>query len=707
MDRGSWQALLRTFAVADPVVQRLSLFVVPKKDRDSVVFRDFQVSQALKAGDYTLKVEGKIYKLLGSTGYPVDSGVVGDSIGRVRGFIWQPSAQVLADHKTVDFNVRTPREASQTLIRSLTPQQDGPYLKLTLVGINAPRLAATLNLWTEQFVAEATALKKTRVTSLAKILNGQRDYAAQTLSEAENSLQEYRVKTVTKPSDRQVPIAVGLDMTNASVLDAYFQKKLRVETLSRDRKKLESILDSSVANKVPLTVEAVLSVPQVNQDPASARVREALSEQSAHEVTVRKVQEAYQEANTLVIKEKDLLKQAQDRVPRELTTYVSQLKMIEATLDTNIASSGKELQDIPVRAIEEAKRKRAVNEAEAMFSNLDMKAHEAQLAEASTIPDVSIVDTAVAPSIPTRNTAPILILGAIGAALAFGILLAVLLDQTDRRFRHPEQATDDLGLYILGVVPVIGGKRRGGSEQAAQVVETFRTIRMNVRYATEPGRALAVTITSPGPNDGKSLISSNLALSFAESGARTLLIDGDIRRGELSKTFGTKSRPGLVEYLDGTALIAEVLQPTASHPNLTIMPAGARRRRAPELLATPRLPQLIAQLSKEFDVIVVDSPPLGAGFDAFALSTATANMAVVLRAGITDRKMAKAKLETVAQLPIRIIGTVLNGIKLAGAYQYYSYYQDYAAEDEEVVAQAPRIASGAERPSVQISVDKS
>ena len=707
MDRGSWQALLRTFAVADPVVQRLSLFVVPKKDRDSVVFRDFQVSQALKAGDYTLKVEGKIYKLLGSTGYPVDSGVVGDSIGRVRGFIWQPSAQVLADHKTVDFNVRTPREASQTLIRSLTPQQDGPYLKLTLVGKNAPRLAASLNLWTEQFVAEATALKKTRVTSLAKILNGQRDYAAQTLSEAENSLQEYRVKTVTKPSDRQVPIAVGLDMTNASVLDAYFQKKLRVETLSRDRKKLESILDSSVANKVPLTVEAVLSVPQVNQDPASARVREALSEQSAHEVTVRKVQEAYQEANTLVIKEKDLLKQAQDRVPRELTTYVSQLKMIEATLDTNIASSGKELQDIPVRAIEEAKRKRAVNEAEAMFSNLDMKAHEAQLAEASTIPDVSIVDTAVAPSIPTRNTAPILILGAIGAALAFGILLAVLLDQTDRRFRHPEQATDDLGLYILGVVPVIGGKRRGGSEQAAQVVETFRTIRMNVRYATEPGRALAVTITSPGPNDGKSLISSNLALSFAESGARTLLIDGDIRRGELSKTFGTKSRPGLVEYLDGTALIAEVLQPTASHPNLTIMPAGARRRRAPELLATPRLPQLIAQLSKEFDVIVVDSPPLGAGFDAFALSTATANMAVVLRAGITDRKMAKAKLETVAQLPIRIIGTVLNGIKLAGAYQYYSYYQDYAAEDEEVVAQAPRIASGAERPSVQISVDKS
>ena len=468
---------------------------------------------------------------------------------------------------------------------------------------------------------------------------------------------------------------------------------------------MQKLLDASNANKSPLTTEAVLSIPAVVTDAAASRIKLALDEQTAHEITLRKAQEAYSDENIKVIDERRLLSEAHLRVPRELNAYISQLRLKMAALDTNIAVSGKELQGIPRRAIEEQKRKRAVGEAEAMFNNLDMKAHEAALAEASTISDVSIVDSAVAPLNPTRNTAPVLILGAIGASLALGVLLAILLDQTDKRFRHPEQATDDLGLYILGVVPIISSKRRGGTEQAALVVETFRTIRMNVRYAMEAGRSLTVTITSPGPNDGKSLISSNLALSFAESGARTLLIDGDIRRGELSKTFGTKSKPGIVEYLDGTALIAEVLQPTTSHPNLTVMPAGARRRRAPELLATPRLPQLIAQLSKEFDVIIVDSPPLGAGFDAFALGTATGNMVVVLRAGITDRNLAKAKLATMTQLPVRLIGTVLNSIKLAGAYQYYSYYQDYAAEDEEGVTQTPRIGSGSDRPNMQVSVE--
>ena len=233
---------------------------------------------------------------------------------------------------------------------------------------------------------------------------------------------------------------------------------------------------------------------------------------------------------------------------------------------------------------------------------------------------------------------------------------------------------------------------------AAQVVEAFRTIRMNVRYAADPTRPLIMTITSPGPGDGKSLISSNLALSFAESGARTLLIDADMRRGELAKTFGIEPKPGLVEVLDGTALIAEVLHPATSHPNLTVMPGGARRRRAPELLSTPRLSQLLNQLATEYDCIIVDSPPLGAGFDAYALATATGNMALVLRSGVTDRKMAAAKMAVIDTLPVRVMGAILNGVKLGGIYEYYSYYDDYGAADE---PQPARIEGGAARGTLQ------
>jgi Mrp family chromosome partitioning ATPase len=150
----------------------------------------------------------------------------------------------------------------------------------------------------------------------------------------------------------------------------------------------------------------------------------------------------------------------------------------------------------------------------------------------------------------------------------------------------------------------------------------------------------------------------------------------------------------LVEYLDGTALIAEVLHPTDAHSNLTLLPGGARRRRAPELLATPRLNQLINQMGAEYDVVIVDSPPLGAGFDAYALATATGNMALVMRAGVTDRKMAAAKMAVVDSLPVRVMGALLNSIAMTGAYQYYSNYQDYVATDEEPIG---RISDGSGR----------
>ena len=131
-------------------------------------------------------------------------------------------------------------------------------------------------------------------------------------------------------------------------------------------------------------------------------------------------------------------------------------------------------------------------------------------------------------------------------------MLAILLDLFDKRFRYPEQATHELGLDILGTIPTIRRGKNGATrmEDEAQLVEAFRGLRLNVRNAANGSGPVALAISSPGPGDGKSLISSNLALAFAEAGYRTLLIDGDIRRGQLHSTFGVPQRPGLVDHLD-------------------------------------------------------------------------------------------------------------------------------------------------------------
>jgi capsular exopolysaccharide synthesis family protein len=685
-----WQDLVRSYAIADPVVTELGLFVTPRQESDSLLFRSFRVEQSrLRAGDYRLAVSGNRYTLSTKAGLQVETGGVGDSIGVPVGFLWQPSAAQLGGRNNIDFAVQTPREASLTLIKRLDLKLDNgsSFMFLTLTGPNAQRTAATLNAWVEQFVAVATALKKKNVTSVAAILEGQREYAAKALADAEGALENFRVRTVTEPNERQT-ITPGIEMTNSPVFDNYFRDKVLAENYQRDRQALERIL-AQQKQGVAVTREAVLSVPMVNTDPASEDLRKLLSEQAEREFNLRRLRESYTDEFQKVKDEQAALISLRNAsVPGALAAYLDQLRLRERNLTATIDRSSKDLRGIPARTIEEQRLKRQVEMSAAMYQNLNLKAAEAKLADAATVPDVSILDPAVPPLRPTKNTAPVLILGGAAAALALGVLLAILLDQVDKRFRYPEQVTDDLGLFVLGVVPVIESKgKKSKTDQAAQVVEAFRTIRMNVRYAADPGRPLTMTVTSPGPNDGKSLISSNLALSFAEAGARTLIIDGDIRRGELATTFGVSAKPGLVEYLDGTALIAEVLYPVDAHPNLTLIPGGARRRKAPELLATPRLSQLINQMAAEYDVVIVDSPPLGAGFDAYALATATGNMALVMRAGVTDRKMAKAKMAVVDTLPVRVMGAVLNGIKLTGAYEYYSYYQEYAAKDEETVAQ--------------------
>jgi succinoglycan biosynthesis transport protein ExoP len=686
-----WQDLLRSFAIADPVVTALGLYVSPVVASDSTRFRGFGVDRtALRPGSYSLAVSGSKYTLSLKNATPggqtalVDEGVVGDSVGRSVGFRWMPSAASLAGRSEVGFNVQTPREASIGLIQRLEMKLDNgsAFLFLTLTGPDAKRTAATLNAWVDQFVVVATDLKKKNVSSIADILEGQREYAATSLSDAESQLESFRVRTVTEPNERQA-IAPGIEMTTNPVYDNYFRDRVLAENYKRDRETIERLLATARGGGT-VTREAVLSIPMVNGDPAAENLRRALAEQADREFALRRLRETYQDEYQKVKDEQAALQLLRTSIiPNAMASYLAEVRLREQTLSATIEQSGKELKAIPSRTIEEQRLKRQVELSAALYQNLNLKAAEAQLAEAATVPDVRVLDPAVAPLKPTQNTAPVIILGAFAAALGLGVVLAILLDQVDKRFRYPEQATNDLGFFILGVVPVVGTKKGKRSvDTASQVVEAFRTIRMNVRYAADPSRPLAVTITSPGPNDGKSLISSNLALSFAESGARTLLIDGDIRRGELAKTFGTTSKPGLVEYLEGTALIAEVLHPATAHPNLTLMPGGARKRRAPELLATPRLTQLISQMSAEYDVVIVDSPPLGAGFDAFALATATGNMALVLRAGVTDRKMAEAKMAVVDTLPVRVMGAVLNGIKLAGAYQYYSYYQEYAAHDE-------------------------
>jgi tyrosine-protein kinase Etk/Wzc len=172
-------------------------------------------------------------------------------------------------------------------------------------------------------------------------------------------------------------------------------------------------------------------------------------------------------------------------------------------------------------------------------------------------------------------------------------------------------------------------------------------------------------------------------------------VDGDVRRGELDKRFQIDRAPGLLDYLDGSATVDQVLRATNSD-RLSLISRGAAHPRGPELLMTPLVPELMAELQRRFDALIVDSSPLGAGIDPFVLGAATVNMLLVFRAGESNRKLAEAKLKLLSRLPIHVLGVVLNDVSIGGDFQYYAYsYSDRPADQadaSEVEAQFSEFA---------------
>jgi capsular exopolysaccharide synthesis family protein len=335
---------------------------------------------------------------------------------------------------------------------------------------------------------------------------------------------------------------------------------------------------------------------------------------------------------------------------------------------------------------------RDYNASENLATTLRGRHEEAKLSELTAIPDLRELDRATTPQAPTSNSAPKIIFMSLAASIGFAVGLALLLDQMDKRFRYPEQVSKELGLSILGAIPAIRKGKRGQlqPEEASQVIEAFRTIRLNLAHSYGAAGPVMLTISSPGAGDGKSLVCSNLAVSFAEAGYKTLLIDGDIRRGELHRMFAVDRRPGLLDYLTGGSRIDDIIR-KSNHAGLSVIPCGTRRHQGPELLGSSAMGQLMADVKTRFNVVIMDSPPLGAGIDPFVLGTATGHMMMVFRSGETDRQMADAKLRLLDRLPVRVLGAVLNDIQAEGVYRYYSYLYGYSSDED-----TPKLAGKAE-----------
>jgi succinoglycan biosynthesis transport protein ExoP len=701
-----WSELLKTsFVVLDDVVRDLRLYLSLTFGPDSLALSTLGLKQRFVPGRYELEVgaRGARFVLRNAQGAVVDRGNVGDSVGAKIGLAWIPPEGALRAGRKIGFSVFPPRDAAVRLQQALSVQlneRGANFLAIRFQGTNPALVAATVNKIAEGFVDSATSLTNAKAREVVRTLRAQLEEADGRLRQAEVALEEFRVQTITLPSERASPVAAGLAETRNPVMENFMSMKFELDGLQQDHDAITRALDQARAEGSELSPDALLYIKSVQQ---SAELAAALQDLTKRQAELRVLRLRYTDQNPDVIRAVAQIKQLQQRsIPDLARGLLAQMSGRERELSSRIASASIELREIPRRSTEEQRLRREQEVADNQYQRLKVAYQDALFAQSASDLGARVLDWAVVPERPIRDTAVRVIGMAFVASLGLGLVGALLLDRLDRRVRYPEQVSQDLGLPIIGAIPRVKIGSHGRvfrASDTAQVVEALRGVRLGLVHAHGAAGPLMVTVTSPGPGEGKSFVVSNLALAFADAGHRTILLDGDVRRGELHQLLGVSRKPGLTDFLKGQVSRDDVVQRTR-YASLHFVGGGTRMANAPELLASTALSQLLLSLRGAYDVILLDSPPLGAGVDPFVLGTATGNLLLVLRTGVTDRELAEAKLDMLDRLPIRILGAILNDVQPTGHYRYYGYHyytdgyepRDEAAEQaaEQAALPAPR-----------------
>ena len=301
----------------------------------------------------------------------------------------------------------------------------------------------------------------------------------------------------------------------------------------------------------------------------------------------------------------------------------------------------------------------------------------------SETPSPVRVETLQPAQVPLTPVAPNMRLSlALGAllGLAAGVGFAVLRTVLDTRIHTIAEVEEVTG------APTLGGIALDPDTKARPLVvavaatdpraEAFRALRTNVQFLAIGGEPAAYVVTSAGPSEGKSTTAANLAIAFAETGARVALLDGDLRKPKVAEYFGIEGGLGLADVLVGRVGLTDVIQ-RWGRGTLFLLPSGTIPPNPAELLGSTAMANLIAELKYAFDVVIIDGPPVLLVTDAVVVSRFTNGVILVAAAGSTTKARLESAVKSIDAVGSKVLGTVVTMLPTAGAdksaYGSYTY----------------------------------
>ena len=365
-----------------------------------------------------------------------------------------------------------------------------------------------------------------------------------------------------------------------------------------------------------------------------------------------------------------------------------------------------------------------VRDAEAnkqLYDGLLQKLKEAGINAGLRSSNIRVVDPALIPTAPTKPQKGRNIELAILAGLVGGIGLAFLREYMDNTVKNPDDIETLTRLPALAVVPAFaieGGHRRTGLSKflkasringqgraeivshvqpQSQMSEAFRALRTSLLLSQADRPPQVILVTSALPSEGKTTAAANLALTLAQLGDKTLLIDGDLRKPGIARALDIADgrNVGLSSYLAGVSSLDTITLPYPGLTNLSVIPTGPVPPNPADLLSSCRLTEMIAELRTRFKFIVVDSPPVMAATDAVIISVVADGVVMVVRSGQTPKEAFTRTRDRLISVKAHILGVVLNAVDSTSpdyyySYRYYPYYGGHGQNEDAKRPAEPR-----------------
>lgn len=291
---------------------------------------------------------------------------------------------------------------------------------------------------------------------------------------------------------------------------------------------------------------------------------------------------------------------------------------------------------------------------------------------------ITVIEPALA-GIPLARQSSFTILLAAITGLSLAVAGAYLIETLDNTIRNTDEVKLRLGLETLTAVPSLDGELKFSpvymmEHSQAPQAEAFRILRTNLRFAAVVRPVQTVAVTSSLPGEGKSMVSANLAVALAQSGAKVILIDADLHRPRQHRIFGLVNNMGLTSALLSEEADARQYLRRTPLPTLHVLTSGPLPPNAAELVGSQRMQRMLTLLRQHADVILIDCPPCAVVADAAVISTLIDGVIMVVEVGRTKRDIAWRAVDTLRQVDAHMVGVVLNRMPHRSSGNYYSYY---------------------------------